>query len=464
MVELDAPYATIDELSLALHRRQFSSVELVRSQLDRIAALDPALHAFAEVDAPRALEAAAFADAQRKAGDEHPLLGVPLAIKDAFDHAGARSRAGSLVLADRCPSRSATAVARLERAGMVVIGRTHMVEFGFGGWGTNTVRGTPRNPHNRDIHYVPGGSSSGSAVAVAAGLSPAALGTDTGGSIRTPAAFCGVVGLKTSQGLIGRGGVVPLSPSFDTVGPLARSVVDIALLFGAMTGPDERDPATANAPFSPGLGDLEGGVGGLRLGHLGGDDLDGTNPDIRRHHDDALADLRRLGAQLHEISLPLSIPDYLSQGGDIMSAESAPLLGPFVDRPNSPVDPIVRERILRGRDIGAERYNELLNERRAAQAALIDTFRSIDAFVMPGSHTLPVALSAVEEAQPPNRFGRLVNYLDLASLALPVGRSANGLPCGLQIVVPKFADALALRIGRALERHRQGLFMPPAGY
>jgi Asp-tRNA(Asn)/Glu-tRNA(Gln) amidotransferase A subunit family amidase len=147
-----------------------------------------------------------------------------------------------------------------------------------------------------------------------------------------------------------------------------------------------------------------------------------------------------------------------------MSAESAQVLSSFVDRPNSPVDLIVRERILRGRDIGAERYNELLNERRGAQAALIDTFRSIDAFVMPGSHTLPVALSTVDEEQPPNRFGRLVNYLDLASLALPVGRSASGLPCGLQIVVPKFADALALRIGRALERHRQGLFTPPAGY
>lgn len=449
------PYATIRAMSGALGRRQISSVDLVTMHLERIASLDPHLHAFAEIDASRALSAAAFADTLRRNGEDYPLLGVPLAIKDNFDHAGAQTRAGSLALADRFPTQSAAAVARLERAGMIVAGRTHMVEFGYGGWGTNAVRGTPRNPHDRHTQRVPGGSSSGSAVAVAAGLVPAALGTDTGGSIRTPAAFCGVVGLKTSHGVVSTNGVVPLSPSLDTVGVLTRSVDDAALLFDAMIDPDAHDRHPAG---------IEGGLGGLTIGHLSDGDLAGTHPDILRHHDEALAELRRLGARTFAVALPLSVEAYLSKGGDIMSFESVPLLGAFVERGDVSVDPNVRERILRGRQIGADRYAALVDERRAAQAALVHTFAGIDAFIMPGSHLLPIPVADVDEAEPPNRFGRLVNYLDLACLAIPVGSTSQGLPVGLQIAVPKYADRLALRIGWALERERGGLFQQPRDY
>lgn len=457
-------FASVEAMSEALASRAVSSVELTTIQLDRIARLDGELHAFAEVDRERTMQRAAIADARLARGETGSLLGVPLAIKDIFDHAGSRTRAGSLVLDERLPDRSANVVERLEAAGMVVLGRTHMVEFAYGGWGTNAVRGTPRNPWDRDLHRVPGGSSSGSAVAVAAGLAPAALGTDTGGSIRTPATWNGVVGLKTSVGLVGRGGVVPLAPTHDSVGPMTRTVRDAALMLAAMIGEDQRDAATIGAPEIDPLGQLEAGISGLRLGVLPDRDLDGTDSAVRRLYDVALADLVAIGAELAEVALPLSIAGYLASGGDIMSVESYALVGRYVERAPEKVDPVILARILRGKEISEPVYHNLLQTRLAAQASFAAAAAPVDAIVMPGSHLLPIPLAEVDEAVPPNRFGRLVNYLDLASLAVPIGLSPDGLPAGLQIAVRKFADPLALRIGRALERHRGGLFQPPPGY
>ena len=203
---------------------------------------------------------------------------------------------------------------------MVVVGRTHMVEFAYGGWGTNPVQGAPRNPWGHSAHVVAGGSSSGSAVAVSAGLVAAALGTDTGGSIRTPATWCGIVGLKTSVGLVGRGGVVPLCPTHDSVGPMTRSVRDAAIMLEAMAGEDRRDVATRFAPRVQPLDGIEDEIKGLRIGILPERDLDGVEPDIRRLHDRAIADYRALGAQFSEITLP-PIRNMLGGGGDIMSVE-----------------------------------------------------------------------------------------------------------------------------------------------
>lgn len=355
----------------------------------------------------------------------------------------------------------ANAVERLEAAGMVLLGRTHMVEFGYGGWGTNPALGAPWNPWDGVAHRVAGGSSSGSAVAVAAGLVPAALGTDTGGSIRTPAAWCGIVGMKTSLGLIGRGGVVPLCPTHDSVGPLARSVRDAALLLQTMTGRDSRDITTWHAPAIEPMATIEDGVRGLRIGVLSESDLAGVEHDIRAEQDRAIADLTRLGAVFGEIRLPLSVAEYLSSGGDIMAVESYALIGAYVDRADSPVDPVIAQRIRRGQAIGAADYYRLLETRRQAQIALHEAMVGFDAFVMPGSHRSPVPLAVVDETEPPNHFGRMVNYLDLAALSLPVGVTSSGLPVGLQIVVRKYCDPLALQIGRALERERDGCFVAP---
>ncbi|TIT04421.1 MAG: amidase [Mesorhizobium sp.] len=458
------PFWSIEQLSDRFARRELSSVEAVTELTRRIATLDGRLHAFCKIDEDGALARARAADEARARGTStSPLLGVPLAVKDIFDQAGHGTHAGSNALNNRLPTRSANAVEKLESAGMVAIGRTNMVEFAYGGWGTNPVQGAPCNPWGLDTHVVAGGSSSGSAVAVASGLAPAALGTDTGGSIRTPSAWCGIVGLKTSVGLVGRGGVVPLCPTHDSVGPMARTVRDAALLLEAMLGLDRRDVATWHVPSVRSLATIEDGVKGLRIAMLPERDLAGVEPDIRMLYDRAIADLTALGGQFHKIALPLSISDYLGRGGEIMSVESYALLSAYVDHPDSPVDPIIAERIRRGRDISGPAYYRLLETRRLAQIGFQEAAAEFDAFVAPGSHRSPLPLAEVDESQPPNHFGRLVNYLDLASLVVPVGLTSNGLPAGLQIVVRKFDDALALRIGRTLERERGGLFVPPPG-
>lgn len=458
------PYATIEEMSMALRQREVSSEELTKDLLDRIARLDGLLHSFAEVRPEDAIFAAKKADARRRDGDDGPLLGVPLAVKDIFDVAGQATHAGSLALDDRQPTRSSNAVERLDAAGMVILGRTHMVEFAYGGWGTNSVLGAPRNPFDGTTHRVVGGSSSGSAVAVAAGFTPAALGTDTGGSIRTPAAWCGIVGLKTSVGLVGRGGVVPLAPTHDSVGPMARSVRDAALLLQVLAGRDARDPSTFMAPAVDAMGTIEDGGSGSKIGVLSARDLEGVEAPVRRDYEKALLELTALGARLKEMSLPLPVAEYLNQGGDIMSVESYALLGSYVERSRDKVDPIIADRILRGAGITAADYYRVLEARRAAQATLAERMQGFDAFVLPGSHMLPIPLAEVDESKPPNLFGRVVNYLDLASLCIPIGASESGLPTGLQIVVRKFDDAKALRIGRAFERQRGGLFSAPPVY
>jgi aspartyl-tRNA(Asn)/glutamyl-tRNA(Gln) amidotransferase subunit A len=391
------------------------------------------------------------------------LHGVPIAIKDIFDYAGHPTRAGSAALTDRNPSISAHAVRRLEAAGMIVLGKTQMVEFAFGGWGTNPVQGTPWNPWDLETHRVPGGSSSGSAVAVAAGLAPAALGTDTGGSIRTPAAWCGVIGLKTSSGLIGRHGVVPLSPTHDTVGPLARSVRDAALLLEALAGIDPLDSTTQHAPAISPLAGLEQGVEGLRIGILREADLRDVDADIRRLLQTALKDLEELGAHLEEIALPLSMEDYARAGGDIMSAESYAHLGRYAEPSDSPVDPVIRERILRGRDVTASMYILLLEARQLARVEFLAALDRLDAFVAPACPRTAVPVDQVDETVAPNMFGRFVNFLDLASLSIPIGLTNGGLPAGLQIVTRRYGDALALRIGRTLERARGTLVLRPPG-
>ncbi|AXS40067.1 amidase [Breoghania sp. L-A4] len=452
----------LDELSAG---KAASAEELTRFYLDRIARFDPELHAFSEVFAARALaDARARDDVRAKGGQGGPLWGVPVAVKDLFDISNLPTRAGSIAITDRHPSASAYVLQLLEKAGMVVLGRTHMTEFGFGGWGTNPVMEPPRNPWDRNVYRVAGGSSSGSAVAVAAGLAPVSIGTDTGGSVRTPATWCGVIGMKTSHGLIGRGGVVPLCGTHDSVGWFTRTVHDAALLLNVMQGTDPRDPASGHAPKIDALTDLEAGIEGMKIGRLVDADLEGVDPDILRLHNKALDELEVLGARISPVRLPLSIADYLKSGGEIMSYESYRALGKYVEAENSPVDPVIKGRIMAGKTISGDAYQQTLKSRLAAQAEFAKRAAGYDAFIMPGSHIVACALNDVDEAAPPNFYGRVVNLLDLAAVTAPTGLTSEGMPAGIQIVVRKYDDARALRIARAFEKHRGGLVHAPAGY
>src|SRR5882757_5957250 len=258
---------TLAELAAGLTAKRFSSREIVDSLLGRIVKANDKLHAFTEVYAAEAKAIADAADTARASGFPlGPLHGLPVAYKDLCDIAGKVGTGGSKMFEKRVATETSNTVERLTAAGMVPLGKLHMVEFAFGGWGTNPLMSAPWNPWDLDIHRVPGGSSSGTGVAVAARLSPAGIGSDTGGSVRIPSAFNGLVGLKVTFGRIGLSGTLPLSWTLDTVGIMARSVEDCALLLNALAAPDRRDPATLDQPLEDfTLATRGGSIGGLRV-------------------------------------------------------------------------------------------------------------------------------------------------------------------------------------------------------
>ena len=463
--ETPSPFATAAELSSALQEGGTTSAAIIRRALDRAAAHEPALHAFVEIFADTALAAAAAADDRRARGAPlGPLDGIPFAVKDLFHIEGHPTAAGSKALAAKPAATTANAVRRLCDAGMIPLGKVHTVEFAFGGWGTNPVQGTPLNPRDRAVPRAPGGSSSGSGVAVAAGLVPAALGTDTGGSVRNPAAMCGVVGLKTSVGLVGRGGLLPLATSFDSIGPLTRSVEDAALLLAALQGRDPDDPATFGIAAPDPLRHLGDGVAGLHLRVPSERDLAVVEADVLRLFRAAVQQLAILGAEIEEKAMPRRPEEYMATTGDLMAAESWHHLREHVEPETSVVHPAVRARILRGRTIDGARYQELVASRRAAQIEFHRYLEGADAFLTPTAPIFAPPLDGIDETQTPlGTFTRMVNLMDMAALSVPVGL-VDGLPASLQIVARRFDDALALRIGRALEVARGGLFEPPAGF
>lgn len=461
----DIAFSSAADLGRALAAGEAKSAEITEYLLERIAAHDGALHAFVAVFGESALAAARDADRRRERGAARgPLDGVPFAVKDLFDIAGHPTAAGSKALHPKEAIRTATAIERLTAQGMIVLGKTQTVEFAFGGWGTNPVCGTPVNPRDRRTPRVPGGSSSGSGVAVAAGFVPAALGTDTGGSVRNPSSMCGTVGLKTSHGLIGRGGLLPLATSLDTVGPLVRSVEDAALLLAVLQGRDPDDPATFGVKPADPLAGLDDGVSGLRLLVPSPRDLQSVEPAVLRDFRNAVADLEALGAAIDEKAMPRPPEAYMAHAGAIMAAEAWHNLRHHVDDPESVVDPVIRGRVSKGRDIDVTAYLDLMEKRRAVQSEFDQYLDGADALLTPTAPiTAPPIEGIDEDITPLGTFTRFVNLMDIAALSVPVGL-VDDLPTALQIVVRRFDDPLALRIGRALERHRGGLFMPPAGF
>lgn len=459
-----SPFSSAAEQGRALARDGTTSKAIVRQALDRIAAHDGTLHAFISVFGETAMQSAEESDRRRGNGATiGPLDGLPFAVKDLFHLEGYPTRAGSLALPDTPAATTANAVKRLVAAGMIPLGKVHTVEFAFGGWGTNPITGTPLNPRDLAVPRAPGGSSSGSGVAVAAGLVPAALGTDTGGSVRNPAAMCGVVGLKTSHGLVGRSGLLPLAASLDTIGPLARSVEDAALLLSILAGRDAGDPATFGTPNMEPLAMLENGVAGMHLRTPSPRDLASVQPAVLERFRMAVSELRSLGAEIEEKEMPRPPEGYKAIAGDIMAAEAWHHLGRYVEDDTSVVHHVIRDRVLRGRGL-ADSYLQLMADRRAAQVEFDRYLAGADAFLTPTSPIVAPPLTEVDEAQMPlGTFTRFVNMLNMAALSVPVGL-IDGLPAALQIMVRRFEDATALQIGRALEKKRGTLFEPPPGF
>jgi aspartyl-tRNA(Asn)/glutamyl-tRNA(Gln) amidotransferase subunit A len=438
-------------LSRDIMARRLSPVDLIDALLTRIAAQNPKWQAFAEVYGPEARLAAEAADKAIRSGPAiGPMHGIPIAIKDIVDIEGRITTGGSASRLDHRAMTTATVVRRLLSQGMIVLGKTKTVEFACGAWGTNQHLGTPWNPWDAETPRTPGGSSNGSGVAIAARLTPWALGTDTGGSIRMPASWCGITGLKTTLGRISTHGIMPLSPSLDTPGPMARTVKDVAMLYNVLQGPDPLDPRTRGCqPVDPMPG-LERGVRGLRLARLPAEERSGVAANVLDAYDRSLAVLAGLGAEIVDIALPFRLVDFVLMT-NIMQAEAYFLYGHIVENPNLKLDDSVRHRLLLGAGLSASDYLATLRRRDEMKQAMETALAEVDAFLTPTTETTAIPLNEVNHKETPTRFARFVNLLEMCALALPNGFTAGGLPTSLQIVCRAYDEALALRIGHAYQ-------------
>ncbi|GJD37261.1 amidase [Methylobacterium aerolatum] len=440
-----------------------SPVAAVEAMIDRIARLDPTLHAFTEVFADDARLAAEGAERAIRSGHAvGPLHGVPVVLKDLIDLRGRITMGGSAAYRDRRAAHTATVARRLIAQGMIVLGKTHTVEFAYGGWGTNPRLGTPRNPWDPEVARTPGGSSSGTGVAVAARMAPWGLGTDTGGSVRLPAAFCGLTGLKVTVGRVSTHGIAPLAATFDTPGPLARTVEDAALLYEAMAGPDPLDPLTRGVPPVEPWSPRHRGVRGLRLARMPEAEREGVAPAMLAAYDAALAVLEGEGATLVEIALPFRFADFLAMSA-VTNAEAYFVNRALAEDPAAPLGEAVRARVLAGASVTAQDY--LATQARRAELGLrfAEAMEGIDALLTPTTETAAIPLAEVDEDHLPARFTRFGNLLGLCALALPDGFTEEGLPLSLQIVCRSYDEATALRVGHAYQQatdwHRR---LPPA--
>jgi aspartyl-tRNA(Asn)/glutamyl-tRNA(Gln) amidotransferase subunit A len=447
------PFDPIHVLASGLKTRELTAAALVDAYLGRIRRLDSKLHAYAEVYEREARAAAERADARRDAGKAMGTLdGIPIAFKDLLHIEGKVSRGGS-VGADQHPDITATVVRRLTGAGMIALGKTHMVEAAFGSWGTNTVAGAPWNPWDLATHRVPGGSSSGSGVAVSAGLAPAAIGSDTGGSIRIPASLCGIVGLKATVGRVSNFGAMMLSDTLDTLGPMTRDVEDAALIFDAIHGPDANDARTLAHQRTDVLRDLKNGIRGMRFGMLPAEALGEIDAETSKAFEHALEVLRSLGATIVAVAGPATSGARPEATAMDTAADGYARLPAPLDSNEPPMDADVRKRLDWGRKIPAFEYIRILEERRRLAEELESNMKGCDALVTPTTPFPAIPLTEVDQrVAPMSLLTRAVNLLDMCALALPCGFTDRGLPLSLQIVGRGYDEARVLRIGWAYEQ------------
>jgi aspartyl-tRNA(Asn)/glutamyl-tRNA(Gln) amidotransferase subunit A len=465
-------------LARAIAAREVSAAEVLRAFLARIDALDPELRCFLRRNPAAEAEAAAVDRGERTG----PLAGVPVAIKDNLCTAGLETSCASRVLAGFRPRRDATAVARLRAAGAVVLGKTNLDEFAMGSSTENSAHGPTRNPWDRT--RVPGGSSGGSAAAVAAGLAPFALGSDTGGSVRQPAAFCGITGLKPTYGRVSRSGLVAFASSLDQVGPLTRSVEDAARVLELLAGPDPDDATSSGVPHGGYVEACARGVAGLRVGLARSLLGEGVDPGCARGVHEAALALERAGAEVEEVELPhagWAIPVYYlvatSEASSNLARYDGVRYGP---RAGDGEDLRAMIRATRGAGFGAEVKRRILLGTFALSAGYHDAYygqamrartlirgdfeaafsRGIDAILLPTTPT--PAFPIGEKAGDPlamylsDVFTATINLAGLPAISVPAGTS-GGLPVGAQLVARDFDEATLLRAGAAIERA-----IPPA--
>lgn len=455
-------YLSLAEARTRLDNREVSSVELTQVMLDRISELDPRLNAFITVLSDAALPTAEAADARLREGARSPLLGIPLAVKDLFNTAGVRTTGGARILADNVPETDATVVRKLAEAGSILLGKTNMMEFAYGY--PHPDFGETRNPWAPD--RTAGGSSGGSAAAVAAGLTYGALGSDTGGSIRSPASYCNVVGLKATYGRISRAGVLPLSWSLDHAGPLTRTVEDAVILFDAIAGFDPLDPASVRGEWPTVFPTLSEDVAGLRIGVVDTMFERDVQPDVQATARAAIEQLGRLDVTLEPVTLPHL--DLIAPVIDtIVQAEATSYhRHTLASRPNEYSD-AVRDNLRLGATVLAVDYLDAQRIRRLLLDGVNQALTDFDLLVYPTQPIVAPLLNSytLEAGENDPVLDIEISHTGLANLtghpalSVPGGFTKGRLPVGLQLIGRTFDEATILRLGHAFQQitdwHRQ---------
>ena len=445
--------ATIQQLGRQLRDRSISPVELTRDSLARIEKLNPQLNGFITVLSDSALEDARRAEQEILRGDYRgPLHGIPIGLKDIFDTHGTRTTAGSALFKDRVPTEDAEAVCRLRAAGAILLGKQNLHEFAYGGSSMISFFGEVHNPW--DLSRIAGGSSGGSAASVAAGLGLAAVGTDTAGSVRLPASYCGVVGLKPTYGRVSARGVIPLSWSFDHVGPIANSVSDAGLMLQVLAGYDSGDPASIDTPVPDFTARLDHLPPTLRIGVPRAFFFDDLHPEVEAAIEKAIQVSRDLHAEIHDVKLEVSTDRTLS------SAESFAYHETFVAQSAELYQPATLARIQSAANTSAAAVLRARRELEISRHAIRKIFEDVDILLTPTVPVPPPAISDLK-AHPENlrpaellmlRNTRPFNVWGIPTISLPCGFTTDGLPIGLQLATAPWREDLVLQVAQCYER------------
>ncbi len=456
MDKSDLPFLSASELSRLIESKEVSPVEATEAYLDRIDDLDFKFNSYLTVTRDMAMDAAREAEREIAAGNHRgPMHGVPVAVKDQFHSAGVRSTGGSRILADFVPEEDATVIANLKKAGAVLLGKTNLTEFAITGFSHRYS--TPRNPWGLDLYA--GGSSSGSGAATGAYLCATSLGEDTGGSIRFPATWCGLVGLRPTWGLVSRYGVMRGVWSMDTVGPISRTVEDAAITLGAIAGHDPNDPQTITSPVPDYRQALGAGISGLRVGVIAEQmESDLVEPSVRETVAKAISVLGELGASVEEVSLPLnSAAGALS--GTLLAVEPAHQHRDWVRERIDDYGHDDRILLLTGSLMPAHYYYKAQKLRSMLREQVLEAFSRYDVLVLPtaGKSAQPIeddppVTSKATASRLPFLFTRLFNLASCPAMSVPCGFDERGLPVGLQIGGRPGSDSALLRVGHAYEQ------------
>jgi aspartyl-tRNA(Asn)/glutamyl-tRNA(Gln) amidotransferase subunit A len=452
-------YTSLRGLATLIQRQEVSPVEATQAVVDRVEKFDRQLNSFITLLRDEALSWARTAEQEIHAGHYRgPLHGIPIAVKDLYYTKGIRTTAGSKILSDFVPAYDATAIARLREAGAILIGKLNMHEFAHGATNASSLIGACNNPW--DTLRVPGGSSGGAAAAVAAGLCFGALGSDTGGSIRIPAAFCGIVGLKPTYGRVSRYGVFPLSWSLDHVGPMTRTVTDAALMLQVIAGHDRHDPTTRTAVVPDYSAALTRDIEGARLGIPQEFYFEQLDPEVRDSVRSAIQTLERAGAQVEEVSLPLS--KYAAAAGRIISlTESAEIHEKFLKTRFADYSPDVRADFVVGQLILGKHYMKAQRLRSLIRQEMAAALRRVDALVTPtvsipapriGQKTADIGQETIDVMSALSRLTRPANLSGFPAVSMPCGFTQGGLPIGLQLTGRPFAEGTILQLAFAYEQ------------